>query len=36
MDELLLNALDLARVKGAEYADIRLVSATQEMAWWTL
>jgi len=26
MDELLLNALDLAGVKGAQYADIRLVT----------
>ena len=30
MDELLLNALDLAGVKGAQYADIRLVNTTQE------
>jgi len=30
MDELLLNALDLAKVKGAEYADIRLVNTIQE------
>ena len=30
MDALLLNALDLARVKGAEYGDIRLVNTTQE------
>ncbi len=30
MDELLLNALDLASVKGAQYADIRLVNTTQE------
>ncbi len=30
MDELLLNALDLSKVKGAEYADIRLVNTTQE------
>ncbi len=30
MDELLLRALDLAKVKGAEYADIRSVNTTQE------
>ena len=30
MDALLLNALDLAGVKGAQYADIRLVNTTQE------
>ena len=30
MDELLLNALDLAGVKGAKYADIRLVNTSQE------
>ena len=30
MDELLLKALDLAKMKGAEYADIRLVNTTQE------
>ena len=41
MDELLLNALDLAGVKGAQYADIRLVNTTQERlvvrnGWWTL
>ncbi len=30
MDELLLNALDLAGVKGAQYADIRLVNTTLE------
>ena len=30
MDSLLLNALDRAKVKGAEYADIRLVNTGQE------
>ena len=30
MDELLLKVLDLAGVKGAQYADIRLVNTTQE------
>ncbi len=30
MDKLLLNALDLASVKGAQYADIRLVDTKQE------
>ena len=30
MDELLLKALDLAGVKGAQYADVRLVTTTQE------
>ena len=30
MDELLLRALDLAKVKGAVYADIRFVNTTQE------
>ncbi len=30
MKELLLNALDLASVKGAQYADIRLVNTTQK------
>ena len=30
MDELLLRALDLAKMKGAEYADIRFVNTTQE------
>ncbi len=30
MDELVLRALDLARVKGAGYADVRVVNTTQE------
>ena len=30
MDELVLRALDSARVKGAGYADVRVVSTTQE------
>ena len=30
MDQLLLKAADLAQVKGAEYADIRLVNTMQE------
>ena len=30
MDELLSRALDLARMRGAGYADIRLVRTSQE------
>ena len=30
MEQLLLKALDLAEVKGAEYADMRLVNTMQE------
>ena len=31
MDELIARALDLAKVKGAAYADIRLVHTDQEL-----
>ena len=30
MDQLLLSALDTAKVKGADYADIRSVETSQE------